>query len=167
MVTPASTQTIADEQGGGLNGAVNRLLGGFISFSRWPARARDNAVSLCTVGQPALANELRPAVPGGLPPVTRWKATLASLESGQPCDVVYFARLPIAERRRLIDWVRYRPILTVTDDDPQCLSGAAFCLFRTGEAIGFSVNVDSIARSKVAVDPRVLQIGRAGNGGRP
>jgi hypothetical protein len=57
-------------------------------------------------------------------------------------------------------------VLTVTDDDPDCLRGAMFCLAPRPGGLGFSVNLDAIGRGGLRVDPRVLKIGQ-GDGGTP
>jgi hypothetical protein len=164
MATPAVAQTLIDPQGGGAVGAVNRLAGGIISYVRWPGLTQGSAISVCTVGTPSLTDMLRPLPPGNQPPITNWRASVASIVGGQPCDVIYLGQMPVADRRRLIDWVRYRPVLTITDVDPDCLTGAAFCLGRTDGGIAFSMNIDAVTRSKLAVDPRVLQLARNARG---
>ena len=68
-----------------------------------------------------------------------------------------------ADRQRLIAWVRNRPVLTITDDDPGCGFGAMFCLRARAASVSFSVNLDSIGRGSVRVDPRVLKIGSDGD----
>lgn len=165
MATPAAAQTLIDPQSGGTAGAVDRLVGGIISYVRWPGIGRGTGLATCTVGQPALTSALGPKVPGNQPPLTNWRATAASIIGGQPCDVIYLGQMPVADRRRLIDWVRYRPVLTITDVDPDCLLGAAFCLTRQGDGIRFAMNIDAVTRSKLAVDPRVLQLARPDRGG--
>lgn len=160
MATPAAAQTLIDPESGGAAGAVNRLVGGIISYVRWPGLARGAALNSCTIGTPALTDAVRPAVPGNQPPLTSTRTTANAIVDGQACDIIYMGHMPLADRRRLIDWVRGRPVLTITDVDPDCLSGAAFCLTRQGGGIGFSFNIDAVTRSRLAVDPRVLQLAR-------
>ncbi|HWT43218.1 MAG TPA: YfiR family protein, partial [Sphingopyxis sp.] len=80
------------------------------------------------------------------------------------CDILFLGRMPVADRRQLIAWVRGRPILTITDDDAACIYGAMFCLNSRAASLSFSVNLDAIGRGPLRIDPRVLRIGR-GEGG--
>lgn len=94
------------------------------------------------------------------------RTTTAAATGGGDCDILYLGRMPAEDRRRLIAWVRDRPVLTISDDDPDCLYGAMFCLAAKPGGIGFSVNLDAIGRGPLRIDPRVLKIGRS-DGGAP
>jgi YfiR/HmsC-like len=158
---PTAAQTIVDERSGGEAGAVSRLVGGIISYVRWPGGGQPRRLLVCTIGRPALIPMLQPEIPGQSAAPATARATIASITGGQPCDVVYMGALPTADRLRLIAWVRDRAVLTVTDVDPGCQLGAAVCLFRRGSGIAFSLNLDAVARSRLRVDPRVLDHGRS------
>ena len=81
---------------------------------------------------------------------------------GAGCHMLYLGQMPAVDRQRLIGWVRGKAVLTVTDDDSNCNLGAMFCLSAQGQRLSFSVNLDSIGRGTVRVDPRVLKIGSDG-----
>jgi YfiR/HmsC-like len=162
--SPSATlaaQSIIDSRAGSIGGTVDRLLGGLISYFRWPHLAPGAPLNVCTVGSPALTIAARPTPPGGTPAITHRDATVGSVLGGQSCDVLYIGRLPETEMRRLIAGLRNRAVLTVSDADPACLSGAAICLFRQSGGVGYSLNLDAVARSRLAIDPRILQRGSA------
>ena len=161
----AASQTIVEDDPGGPTRAVNRMLGGIISYVRWPDGRRDTPRTLCVAGVPRLAERVAPIVPGG-PVVMVRHAQAAAVAGAAACDIVFLGRMADIERRRWIGWVRGRPVLTVTDDDPDCHRGAMFCLATRPGGLGFSVNLDAIGRGGLRVDPRVLKIGRD-EGGAP
>lgn len=154
-----ASQTIIEDDGGGMAGAANRMVGGIVSYVGWPNGRGAAGRSLCQVGTPRLAsNPIAPPLPGGRHLIVR-RVTAAAAMAGGNCDILFLGHMPVDDRQRLIGWVRDRPVLTVTDDDPACLYGAMFCLARRPAGLGFSVNLDAIGRSPLRVDPRVLQIG--------
>ncbi len=159
-----ASQTIVEDGAGGMARAANRMIGGIVSYVRWPDGRGAAGRSLCQVGIPHLAsNPVAPPLPSGGHLIMR-RVTAAAAMAGGNCDILFLGRMPAGDRQRLIGWVRDRPVLTVTDDDPACLYGAMVCLARRPAGLGFSVNLDAIGRSPLRVDPRVLQIGRDDGG---
>jgi hypothetical protein len=164
MSVQAASQTIVEDESGGVSGAVNRMLGGIVSYVRWPAPV-EPVKTLCVVGGPRLTDRIAPDVPGRGPAIAVRRTTVAAATAAGDCDILFLGRLPDADRNRLIGWVRNRPVLTISDDDPDCLHGAMFCLVHRRGGLSFSVNLDAIARGPLRIDPRVLKIGRGDGGG--
>ncbi len=162
MTVQAANQTIVEP--GGVGAAVNRMLGGIIGYARWPDGQRGGTREMCLVGTPRMTERLAPVVAGG-PLVTVRRTTAAAVTGEGGCDIVFLARMPVADRQRLIAWARGRPVLTITDDDPACLYGAMFCLANRASTISFSVDLDAVGRGALRIDPRVLKIGQ--DGGAP
>lgn len=162
MSVQAASQTIVEDSDDGMTRAVNRMVGGIVSYARWPDGSSNSARVMCVIGTPRLTNRMAPDIPGaGSVTVRRMNAAAVNDRSG--CDILFLGRMAIADRRQLIAWVRGRPILTITDDDAACLYGAMFCL--NGRAsLSFSVNLDAIGRGPLRIDPRVLTIGRSTGG---
>ena len=79
---------------------------------------------------------------------------------GDECDVVYSGDITESERVILRNDLAGHPVLTISEHDPSCSDSNAFCLVVHGTVVSFSVNLDSIARSGVRVDPHVLLLGR-------
>lgn len=161
MSVQAASQSIVEDGIDGTQRAVNRTIGGIIGYVRWPDGQAKAPRTMCVIGAPRLTNGIAPVVPGG-PAVTVRRTTAAGAISGNGCDILFLGRTPAADRRRLIGWVRGRPVLTFSDDDPDCLLGAMFCLALKPAGLDFSVNLDAIGRGPLRVDPRVLKIGHGG-----
>ncbi len=163
MSVQAASQTIVDDGADGLSRAVNRMLGGIVSYVRWPG-AEERSRTLCLVGAPRLTDRIAPGVPGRGPAIAVRRLTAAAVTGGSDCDIIFLGRMPADDRQRLIGWVRGRAVLTISDDDPACLYGAMFCLARKADGLSFSVNLDAIGRGPLRVDPRVLKIGQSDGG---
>ncbi len=161
MSVQAASQTAVEDGSGGMTRAVNRMIGGIVSYARWPGSSPAAGRTMCVIGAPRLTDRMAPDVPGpGSITVRRMTAAAVTPD----CDILFLGRMPVADRRQLIAWVRGRPILTITDDDAACIYGAMFCLNNRVASISFSVNIDAIARGPLRIDPRVLRIG-GGEGG--
>lgn len=140
---------------------ANRLVGGIISFARWPDRGGDpENRTLCVMGTPQLMAPVAPIVGGKV--LTRIIYRIQDPQNIQGCDIIYLGQMAATERQQIILSLANRPILTITDDDPNCSHGSMFCLYQQSKKIGFSINLDAIKRGNMRVDPRVLRIGREG-----
>lgn len=158
MSVQAASQTVVEDGSGGMTRAVNRMIGGIVSYARWPEGSASTARVMCVVGSPRLTDRPAPDVPGaGSVVVRRLNADVVATRTD--CDILFLGRMPVADRRQLIAWVRGRPILTITDDDAACIYGAMFCLSDKAASLSFSVNLDAIGRGPLRIDPRVLRIG--------
>lgn len=72
------------------------------------------------------------------------------------CQAVYFPnQSPVAQN----DYInRYaKPLLSISSSNVQCEIGSAFCLYRQQQRVSVAINLDSLNRSKVNIDPRVLK----------
>jgi len=163
MSVQAASQTIVEDSDGGMSRAVNRMVGGIVSYARWPDGTADTPRVMCVIGTPRLTNRMAPDVPGA-GSVTVRRLSAGTVAGRSDCDILFLGRMAIADRRQLIAWVRGRPILTITDDDAACIYGAMFCLSNRTASLSFSVNLDAIGRGPLRIDPRVLSIGRSAGG---
>ncbi|WP_332816837.1 YfiR family protein [Sphingopyxis sp.] len=164
MSVQAASQTIVEDSADGMARAVNRMVGGIVSYARWPGGAAGSVRVMCLIGAPRLTDRMAPVVPGAGSVMVRRMSAEAAI-SRSDCDILFLGRMPVADRQQLIGWVRGRPVLTITDDDPACIYGAMFCLHSRAMKLSFSVNLDAIGRGPLRIDPRVLRIGGGGGGG--
>jgi hypothetical protein len=165
MSVQAASQSIVADGSDGTTRAVNRTLGGIIGYARWPDHQPQSRRTLCVVGTPRLTDRIAPSIVGG-PVVIVRRTTAADAMDGSDCDILFLGRTPTADRQRLFGWVRGRPVLTISDDDHECVQGAMFCIAAKPGGLTFAINLDSIGRGPLRVDPRVLKIGQ-GDGGTP
>lgn len=53
-----------------------------------------------------------------------------------------------------------KSILTIAEDNKECLRGSAFCLRIDNSGVAFDLNLDILARSNVQVNPNVLLLAK-------
>ena len=104
----AAGQTIVEDNDSGITSAANRMIGGIVSYARWPDGSHA-ARSMCVIGAPRLTERLAPVVTGG-PIVAVRHISPAAAVGGQPCDIFFLGRMSAADRQRLIGWVRARAV---------------------------------------------------------
>jgi hypothetical protein len=160
LAVQSVSQTLVEDSAIGMARGVDRMIGGIVSYAKWPDGTPRATRTMCVVGTPQLSSSLAPTVAGG--PVIAVRRSTPAASMGGNCDILFLGRMAVADRQRLIAWVRAKPVLTITDADPDCGHGAMFCLGGRASTLGFSVNLDAIARGTVRIDPRVLKIGSDG-----
>ena len=139
--------------------AVAKTVFGILGYTRWPTALQ--TVRLCVVGPTEYTDEL---LKGGLlhgdrrVQVRRMRLDDAQLIS--QCDGVYAGMLDDAAWRQLRARLEAQPLLSISERQELCLIGCMFCLDVRDSGVAFETNLDSVARSGVRVNPRVLQLGR-------
>ncbi|MDN6634044.1 MAG: YfiR family protein [Enterobacterales bacterium] len=78
----------------------------------------------------------------------------------EQCDVVYFGNIKPGDQELLIQSMQGKSILTIAEDNPECIKGSAFCLRIDNSGIAFDLNLDILARSNVQVNPNVLLLAK-------
>jgi hypothetical protein len=126
------------------------------------------AYRLCVLGAPRWAGGLlAPLLELHQRPVIA--SRLAGLDDPglTQCDIVYSGPLTEDELRVLADHLSGHPVLTISENNPQCRVGSMFCLTVDDGHMAFAVNLDNVARGGVRVSPSVLQLGRDPASGQP
>lgn len=158
IVSAAADQPPAD-----ISFGVRRAVMGIISYTRWPNKRATQR--LCVVGQPLHAGALFSPTQIGDTPLVVTRRALQVGDVGDECDTVYTGALTGTETDALHRQIAGHPVLTITENDPSCSGPSMFCLDTAGKGgnVFFAVNLDSVARSGVLVNPRVLLLGRRKN----
>ena len=144
--------------------AVAQTVWGIVGYTRWPGDP--SPVQLCLAGETAHAQALQAGteLPGGRKLQTR----RIRLDDAQPlnaCHAVYAGHLRSGQWQRLMAaWPAGQPLLTLSEVAADCASGGMFCLDITPQGVSFELNLDSMARSGVRVNPRVLGLARRKEG---
>ena len=135
--------------------AVARVVRSISQYTRWSDESQP--LRFCVIGPADHAGQISDfgLSRGRTMLVRRLRADAAFAEQ---CDAIYIGRMAIAEQREVVDAVRGREILTITENDPACRSRAMFCLLFQAESLSFRLNIDSVSRSGLRVDPRVLRL---------
>lgn len=94
----------------------------------------------------------------------RYSISLVSSEqwAQTACDIVFFADHSPQQQQQLLNSAAKSHILSFSQSNTECEIGSSFCLYRKKDQTStFKVNLDSLARAKIRVDPRVLLLARA------
>lgn len=140
--------------------AVDAVVLGILSYARWPKES--GVLSLCLVGPTQYADALlrngQPQINGRTLEVKRRAFDDPWL--GETCNAVYLGELSGGERGQLFNALREHPVLSISENTPDCSVGSMFCLDIKATHVSFAVNLDSVARSGVHVHPAVLKLGQ-------
>jgi hypothetical protein len=138
---------------------------GIISYTHWPVELAQ--LHLCIVPPSNYADALAlTAAQSRGRPVQVQRVTPDDPALGTICDVVYIGQVGDEDRARVFTHLAGHPALTIIEHDDECAVGSVFCLTIHDAQVSFKVNLDSLARSGVRVNPSVLQLAR-GKAGRP
>jgi len=155
---PATTQQLSDAEQRAAD--VTRVVLGMISYTRWPTDSAE--LRMCIVPPTDYANDLSRAASQASGRMIRVALTPAeSPDLGTSCDVIYIGSISGAQRDHVFASLLGHPILSISEQDSECTVGSVFCLNIRDAHVSFKVNLDSLARSGVRVNPSVLQL--AGN----
>lgn len=76
------------------------------------------------------------------------------------CDGVYFGSESPAAQVELTNKYPSKALLLIAEQNAECIIGSAFCLVINNNDVRFAVNLDSLSRSGVRVNPDVLMLAR-------
>jgi hypothetical protein len=150
QVVPAHPLETAEQR----NAAIASTVTGIISYARWPADPQP--IRICVVAKPLYAQGL---LAGDLNPGRRIVTQEMGIDDPSmpsACNVLYLGALDEKQRLALITSLAGHPVLTISENGLSCNAGSMFCLRFERNRVGLQMNLDSIARSGVHVDPHVL-----------
>lgn len=137
--------------------SVRSIVSGIVSYTRWPTLS--GPPTLCVFASSRYVEALSGEGPTALPytPVVIHNDQEA-LSAG--CNALYFGSESPTTQLELSKAFNSRPLLLIAEQNPQCLTGSAFCLIIDNARVRFSVNLDVLSRSGVRVNPDVLMLAR-------
>jgi len=150
----AQNLTLVAQEGNGP--PVARVVKGIISYTHWPAEPE--VVQLCIIGNSRYQGQLLTGMqrlPGRA--VRVQQVPLGNPAALEVCNAFYLAE----GTQRPVRWSNH-PALTISEHDPACRGGSMFCLNIVSGRVSFDLNLDSVARSGLRVDPKALMLGSSG-----
>ncbi|RDB38221.1 YfiR family protein [Enterobacter cloacae] len=148
---PAATFTETDK-------SVRSIVSGIVSYTRWPSLS--GQPKLCVYASShytqALSSEEGQSELPYTPVIVRNDQEALSAT----CDAIYFGAESPAKQLELISQYQGRALLLISEQNPECVIGSAFCLIINHNQVRFSVNLDALTRSGVRVNPDVLMLAR-------
>ena len=127
-----------------------------LSYVRW----KTDTPIICIIDNDEINKELTT-----LAQQNNYKFHINTISSAQlkrvHCDAVFFSNTTAATEQQLINSAINKNLLSFSSSNPECEIGSAFCLYTSkGGRTLFKLNLDSLSRSKIHVDPRVLLLAR-------
>lgn len=133
-----------------------------ISYSKWDAQQQP--LQLCIAGNSKFTDAIEVAGQAAYwPRVNVSKQHYDTKLLSSQCDVVFFGNISPAQQQSVLTARQNRPLLTIADSNSDCEIGSSFCLEPENSPVTFKVNLDSLTRSGIYVNPNVLLLGRKKN----
>jgi hypothetical protein len=134
---------------------------GILGYARWPDES--HPLRLCVMGRGPHGELLLNQGVGTLAQRAVVMSRLAeTADVGSQCDALYVGQMDERQWREIFAHLAGTPVLTICERSPICTIGGMFCLDvdTASGGVPFEVNLDSVARSGVRINPQVLRLGR-------
>ena len=153
MVGPATAGTLTET-----DKSVRSIVSGIVSYTRWPSLS--GPPKLCIYAsshytQVLSSEDAQSQLPYTPVIVRNDREALAAT-----CDAIYFGSESPAKQLELISQYQGRALLLISEQNPECVIGSAFCLITEQNQVRFSVNLDALTRSGVRVNPDVALLNK-------
>lgn len=144
---------------------ANMLVAGILSYVYWPQTL--STIHVCLVDGPARAIDGRM-----LSPLTTLlqprQVKISAVNTDQllrsdrilaSCNVLYF--VSTTDRQQQLTINHARPgTLSLSENNPSCSMGSAFCLYSQQQSYHFRVNLNALRRAQVQISSKVLSLAK-------
>jgi YfiR/HmsC-like len=136
------------------------LVLGIVDYTRWPGQ--DRTLLICGSRGGQHSERLAPS-PSQPPSARRPSVRLVEPDDVPPaeCDVIVFEGWSDGPMANALRAVGHRPTLTVGFGAAFCSDGGMVCFSAEPAGWTFEVNTDTVARSGLRINPRVLHLTRS------
>ena len=133
----------------------------FAKFAQWPAEvlAQGAPLSLCIVGDGALAEALAQAVKGQ--GIDGHRLTVTVITGDGPirdCHLLYVSGLDRKQAVRLLDTMKNSAAFTVSDGDHFAEMGGVAQLILESSRLRIVVNLDAVHRARLTISSKLLSL---------
>lgn len=127
-----------------------------LSYAKW----NTPNPQLCVVDNPDYATQFSSYIKTTKSPFSALAIHATELKT-RHCDVAFFSNTTAQAEQAFINKSFNPSVLTFSTSNTECDIGSTFCLFsnKSGNTF-FKVNLDSLAQSKIHIDPRVLLLAK-------
>jgi hypothetical protein len=132
----------------------------FAKFAEWPVEASTGPLTICVLGDPAVADALDDTVRGRT--IDGREIAVSRVKAGglQKCQLLYVAGLDAKRSAAAIEEVKHVAVLTVGDRDGFAESGGVAGLFVENAKMRFTINVDAAQRARLRLSSRLLSLAK-------
>lgn len=134
------------------NHSISTITFSIMSYVKW---ANPNP-NLCVVDDHTAQKELSLIASSKKPNLNVINVSSNNV-SNLKCDAIFFSQNSPAQEQNIINNLKTPPALSFSSNNDDCEIGSVFCLYtsKAGKSL-FKVNLDSLAKTKIHIDPRVL-----------
>ena len=136
------------------NQSVPNIVYSILSYAKWSKASP----SICIINNHELADKFL-AAQTSFQNYKIINLNISNLKSTQ-CDSIVFSTFSSREEQQILNSTVNFPSLSISTNNSQCEEGSAFCLYRKNQQLSFKINLESLSRSKVHIDPRVLLLAK-------
>lgn len=133
----------------------------FAPFVTWPPETfptPESPYGLCVSGDAAFAELVRRAAAGQVVGGRRFEVRVpASIDQAASCHILYLGPDGFAPAATVIEALRGRPVLTVTDDGAGAASGVINFVLEAGR-VRFEIDARLADQNRIAISSRVLEL---------
>jgi YfiR/HmsC-like len=132
----------------------------FAKFAEWPLASRSGPLTICVLGDPAVADALERTVNEQTIGGRRVTLSRVTVEALRACHLLYLSGLDPQRIRAMVDELRASPVMTVSDADGFAESGGVIGLFPEAGRMRFAINTDAAQRAGLRISSRVLSLAK-------
>lgn len=137
------------------------LLYNFVKFTEWRGLPAGAPVVLCIVGDSsvwaAVVDAVKGQQVGGRTIDVRRPSDGTEWTS---CQVLFVAGTEVSRSSIALGRLRYRPVLTVSDDHAFARTGGIIEVYREGDRMRFAINAEAAERAGLRISSRLLGLAK-------
>jgi hypothetical protein len=131
----------------------------FAQLTDWPARADSGGdFTICVAGQDEVADALADMAGRSVQGRALRPVRIQQTTDAVQCQLLYVGDGSGQRGMRMIDTLRGKPVLTVTDDPRVAREGAMLLIVPDGKRLAFEVNRESASRAQLKFSSKLLRL---------
>jgi hypothetical protein len=132
----------------------------FAKFAEWPADAPSGALTLCVLGDAAVADALEATTKGHA--IGSRDIVVSRVKSGglHGCHLLYVSGADAKRSAQILDELKGAAVFTVGDRDQFPEAGGIAGFFVDGAKLRFAINVDAAQRARLRISSRLLSLAK-------
>ena len=154
------TPIAARAQGASESALKAAFLYNFAKFAVWPAHAAGGPLTICVLGDGAIADALDGTVRGRTIDGREVVVSRVKPEGLRACSVLFVTGFDQKRTQQIIDELKGAPVLTVSDREQFAQSGGIAGLFVEGGKMRFAINVEAALRAHLRISSQLLTLAK-------
>jgi len=132
----------------------------FAKFAEWPEGAPTGPMTICVLGDAAVADALDATVRGRTIEGREIAVVRVKPDALRTCHLLYVSGIDQHRAQQIIDELKTAPVMTVSDRDRFAESGGIAGLFVEAGKMRFAINLDAALRARLRISSRLLNLAK-------